>query len=111
MIMIKILIAILLSGHVSCKQGCVGAVVSKSSHGISRIIPGSPAEIWGLKKGDIILEADGVKGHSHLTGEPYQIINVKYSRDGVQYSVDMIRFGVDEVYCKQGKNYKIKIGD
>jgi C-terminal processing protease CtpA/Prc len=57
-----------MQGGITHDYGRIGVTVSRSSHEIIRVYPGSPAAEAGLEKGDIILESDWVEGTKFVDG-------------------------------------------
>lgn len=100
--------AVTLKGHASNSEiiipansiGVTGLVVSHSGHGVSQVVKNSPADWQHMKKGDIILEVDGHKGHNHLPGKPMTWAQVTYKRGKEIKYVEILR--LDEVLVYGG---------
>lgn len=77
--MIDLLVSLALSGSISNEDGKIGVAVSK--HGwVGAVHPGSPAEKYGIKQGDVILESDNVKGTRNLVGSTSRPVLLKIKR-------------------------------
>lgn len=89
-----------LKGKISNQLGMIGVRVSSFSHGISKVYKNSPAEMYGLKVGDIILSANNVNGISSVDGEPYTYVLLKIKRGNDIKEVRVFRLAKDEISFK-----------
>ena len=100
--MINTLLALLLSGNVSNSPGCIGVRVgSFGTHGISRVVKNSPADLVGIKKGDIFLSANGINNINAIDGDSGTLCRVKIKRGDTYLEFDVIRKPIKEVYGRQ----------
>ena len=70
---------------------------------VNRVMEGSPAELGGMKAGDILLEIDGKtfedsnKMATAIRGEEGTSVEVTYKRDGVKHTISLVRGEVKEL--------------
>lgn len=97
--MIQTIISLLLSGYISNEYGRVGIVVAKDG-GISHAYTHGSAYIAGIRKGDIVISADDVKGTSQITGcaGTYVMLKVKQKESGETHLFYIVRIPEREVY-------------
>lgn len=65
---IPLLVSLFLDGSVSNEYGRIGVRVHTATGAINKVYSHSPAHDVGLRRGDVILEADGEKGYKHTDG-------------------------------------------
>lgn len=107
--MIEFVLALTISGHLDNRDGAIGAVISHSSHGISRIVKNSPAETYGLQKGDIIVSANGDTRLKQIIGEPYTYVDLVVKRGTETFERKVFRLPVDEIYGQRvARSWKVK---
>ena len=82
--------ALTLQGYCSNTKGVIGVVASH--HVIGQIIPGSPAEAAGLRKGDKILN------YSAIEGDALTFSHLIVRRGSVKFEVDVLRLPEGDVY-------------
>lgn len=88
--MIDWLVWLMLQGNVSNEYGRIGVRVS-SSGGVSKVYEHSPAKDAGIRRGDVILEADGVKGTKHIDGLAGTSAKLKVKRGSFIFEVEVPR--------------------
>lgn len=70
---------------------------------VNRVMEGGPAELGGMKAGDILLEVDGKsyedsnKMAAAIRGEEGTSVEITYKRDGVKKTVTLVRGEVKEL--------------
>ena len=101
----------------------IGASVEMDATGyliITKLIENSPAQLGGLKVGDIIVSIDGndvkalsfTRAERMLKGAPGTKVTIVYRRDGVDASLPLLRKELDIKYVESrmiGTNGYIKI--
>ena len=100
--MLKVLLlGLLLTGSVDNQLGRIGIRVNSSSHGINHVYNHSPAANFGLEPGDIVLEADGHKGHQFVDGIPNTTAHLRIKRGNFIFNIDIPRVPVREIYDEE----------
>ena len=70
---------------------------------VNRVMEGGPAELAGMKAGDILLEVDGKsyedsnKMAAAIRGDEGTSVEITYKRDGVKKTVSLVRAEVKEI--------------
>jgi C-terminal processing protease CtpA/Prc len=70
---IEILLTAMLSGHISNEHGRIGVRVSKYGR-VWHVYDHSPAKLYGIEEGDVVISADRVKGIKHIDGPLSQVL-------------------------------------
>lgn len=94
------IISILLTGQLSNNStyGRVGILVNTITHKVSKIHKVSPAAASGLiYEGDLIIEADGYKGASHIDGTAGSSVTIRIQRKCEVKEFTLIRVPKDQI--------------
>lgn len=96
--LLTLLFSLVLNGSISSQYGRIGVRVSSTTGGISQVLRVSPAADAGLRKGDVIIEADGVKGHKFTDGMAGTIVHIKVRRGAEVLEFDIPRVPRESVH-------------
>ena len=96
-ILINYLLAIVLSGNISNIHGMIGIHVSKYGR-IAHVYKASPAQSCGLKAGDVVLSAEGVKEIKYVDGPARSTAHLVVSRGGDVFEIDVPRIDRKEIH-------------
>jgi C-terminal processing protease CtpA/Prc len=79
-------------------EGRIGVRISKSGY-ISKVHPGSPADVCGLKRSDHVTAVDGRKRNiDNISGEPGTLVDLEVKRGFRRFHVAVERQDVRQIY-------------